>query len=342
MSEQQTSLEYVPIGQIQIDDVRLRDPDKKDERWPTFVADIRANGILKPLLGRRVNDKVIVIDGGHRLEAAREIGMTEIPVNIVKASGDEVLELQISANFHKFDTKPAQYAKQLNVLIAHNPGLTLTDWAERLHVGRQWLDQRLSLLRLTEDIQKLVNSGQIGVANAVMLAKLPEEEQRHWVDRAQSMSFNDFAPQAQARANDLRKKNRGERSDEFVAIPKQRKFAAVRDAMTSANNHIKATWTDDQRANDVDRDSLNYWTGYWDALRFACSLSDADIESAQADFEQQKLERAKKEEQRRNEKLAKTTADDAMRLLIPKGKSATPTDANSLAAAEKNEAVPSH
>lgn len=329
--ENRTSLAYVPISQIQIDDVRLRDPDKKDERWPTFVADIRANGILKPLLGRRVNDKVIVIDGGHRLEAAREIGMEQIPVNIVEAQGDEVLELQISANFHKFDTKPAQYAKQLNVLIAHNPGLTLTDWAERLHVGRQWLDQRLSLLRLTDDIQTLVNSGQIGVANAIMLAKLPEEEQPHWVDRAQSMSFNDFAPQVQARANDLKKKNRGERSDEFVMVPKQRKFAAVRDAMTSANNHIKATWSESDRQG-VERDSLEYWSGYWDGLRFACSMSDADIESAQADWEQQKLERAKKEEQKRNETLAKTTADDAMRLLIPKGKQTHPTDANSLAA----------
>lgn len=55
--------------------------------WPPFVEDIRATGIQEPLI---VLPDGQVVDGGHRLDAARELALATVPVRVLS------LELPLS------------------------------------------------------------------------------------------------------------------------------------------------------------------------------------------------------------------------------------------------------
>ncbi len=59
-------------------------PDAPDyKRWSALVDDIRKNGVKKPIVIFRDPDKkALIYEGNHRLRAAREAGLKNIPVKI--------------------------------------------------------------------------------------------------------------------------------------------------------------------------------------------------------------------------------------------------------------------
>jgi hypothetical protein len=54
-----------------------------DDWWHGFVADIGASGVREPLI---LLPDLRVIDGGHRLDAARDAGLLEVPGRVAKLS----------------------------------------------------------------------------------------------------------------------------------------------------------------------------------------------------------------------------------------------------------------
>jgi ParB-like chromosome segregation protein Spo0J len=64
-------------------------PKMGDEEWQPFSADVKARGVLEPII---VQEDGRVLDGRHRLEAARQAGHETIPARVVKLSKDEQVE----------------------------------------------------------------------------------------------------------------------------------------------------------------------------------------------------------------------------------------------------------
>lgn len=59
------------------------------EASPELVCSIRRHGVLVPLLAARVGEEYLVLLGEHRLAAAKELGLTEVPVCIVDAADEK-------------------------------------------------------------------------------------------------------------------------------------------------------------------------------------------------------------------------------------------------------------
>jgi hypothetical protein len=70
-------LAHVPTETLELHPAAKLAPPMRPDEWEAFKADIQANGIHTPLqldiLGR-------VVDGAHRLRAARELGLPTVPV----------------------------------------------------------------------------------------------------------------------------------------------------------------------------------------------------------------------------------------------------------------------
>ena len=64
------------------------------EACPELVCSVRRHGILVPLLAARVGEEYLVLLGEHRLAAAKELGLTEVPVCTVDAA-DESAALRL-------------------------------------------------------------------------------------------------------------------------------------------------------------------------------------------------------------------------------------------------------
>lgn len=200
----QTQLLHIPLANIRENPVALRPVDKTGEKYLQIVDSVKQHGILNPINVREIEPAAdgtklySVCDGLHRFTAANDAGLSSIPAQVITKTDAEVEEAQIIANFHKVETKPAEYSKQLNRIVLRNPDLTMTELSSRLNMSSTQLGERMSLVKLTENIQKLVDEGNIKLTNAVALAKLPVEMQPDFVERAMTQSPAEFVPAANA------------------------------------------------------------------------------------------------------------------------------------------------
>lgn len=141
---------------------------------------IRENGILQPILVRRISDKRYeIIAGERRWRAAQLAGLHEVPVSIKDVSDEKSLELAIIENIQRKDLTPIEEAlsyKRLMLDFNHTQeALSGVVGKSRSHVANL-----MRLLSLPEPIQKMVDGGilsmgharaLIGATNAEELAK---------------------------------------------------------------------------------------------------------------------------------------------------------------------------
>jgi len=174
-----------------------------------------------------------LIDGLHRFTAAKDAGLNKINVNVLTLDDAEALELQVIMNSVKVETKPTEYSKHLQQILAMHPMMTITELAGKLVHSPQWISDRLSLTKIDNpDIQKLIDSGKIKLANATALAKLPVEEHANYVQAAISDPPKKFLPDVKTRLKELRDAKRAGKDAEpakFQPQPHARQLKELRD-----------------------------------------------------------------------------------------------------------------
>ncbi|MEO0292693.1 MAG: ParB/RepB/Spo0J family partition protein [candidate division WOR-3 bacterium] len=167
----------VPIDQIIHSPLQ---PRKKinDEELEGLVASIKQNGILQPVLLRRLEDgKYELVYGHRRFEAAKRAGLKEIPAVFRKLSDREVLELAIIENIQREDLTPLEEAwayYRLNVEF----NLTQEEIAERVGKARTTITNKMRLLSLPEEVKEALNLGKITEGHARALLGFGDDKKR--------------------------------------------------------------------------------------------------------------------------------------------------------------------
>lgn len=72
------------IGDDESYNGKLNDPDNPAPAYERLKKDIQKRGVRKPLLVEEVEGKLHVGDGHHRLQAAKELGITHVPVRHIR------------------------------------------------------------------------------------------------------------------------------------------------------------------------------------------------------------------------------------------------------------------
>ena len=239
-----TQLKHVPIGLIYEPDKSLRKVDATQEAYLGLVESIRLRGVMNPVTVRELKDgdtgDIIygLVDGLQRFSASKDVGLDFLPAHVISCEDGELIEAQIMANVHKVETKPVEYSRALLKILSDNPLLTKAELGRKLCKPGSWISERLGLLKLTEKIGDLVDEEKIGLSNAYVLAKLPQEEQADFVDRAMTMTPQQFAPTVNARIKEIRDAKRAGKDAEpetfqAIAILRTRK-ELVEEMETSA------------------------------------------------------------------------------------------------------------
>lgn len=230
-------LKRINLSSIRENPVALRGVNRQHEGYAGLVDSIKEKGVLNPILVRELKGEggevmYGLVDGLHRYTASLDAGKKDIPAQVMNMDDAQTMEAQLIGNVHKIETLPAQYTKQLQKILASNPLLTATQLANKLNKSVTWLNDRLSLTKLLEGIQRLVDEGKINLSNAYLLAKLPEEEQGNFVDRAVSMSPQEFTPTVLQRKNEIdkaRRQGRDPKAAEFVPAPTLQRLATIKE-----------------------------------------------------------------------------------------------------------------
>ncbi len=309
MSEGNVGLMVVPISEIHENPVALRSVNRQSEAYLGLVESIRNKGFLGAITARRKTDEetgqsyLELIDGLHRYQAAKDAGLDDIKVDVVELSQGEVLEAQLMANFHKVQTKPVQFAKQLRRILAMNPLMTEAEIASRLGVSVQFIRDRLGLGKIAnEEVVKLIDDGKIKLTNAVILAKMDPKEQPAWVDRAMVEPPAKFGPAASDRISEMKEaKRKGLEASPptYTPTPHLQRLADIKTEMT--NGEIGALLCKSEKAKSgVD--------GFALAVKWILHMDSKSIEAGKAKWDQQQEEKAKKKKEREAAK-AKKLAD---------------------------------
>jgi ParB family chromosome partitioning protein len=166
-------------------DPNLLDPDPDNARGDLgdleeLGASLVAVGMLEPVIVKPAgpDGRHQLISGERRTAAARLVGMPEIPALVRADLGgpDAVADAaaaQIVENFHRRPLSPLEEASAFRRL--QDLGMKQADIAGRVGINQGTVSKRLSLLRLPEPVRAQVAAGDIDVADAVEIAKLPKE-----------------------------------------------------------------------------------------------------------------------------------------------------------------------
>lgn len=141
-----------------------------------LAASLDAHGMIEPVIATRRDAGGFTIIAGHRrVAAAREAGWQEVPVLVRDDLTDPgaALEAMIIENLQRSDLTPLEEANAFRDL--RGLGLTQTDIAERVGINQGTVSKRLSLLKLPERAQAMLTAGELDIADAIELARLPSD-----------------------------------------------------------------------------------------------------------------------------------------------------------------------
>lgn len=143
----------------------------------SLAESIRVHGILQPLAVRAVGDGYYqIIAGERRWRAARLAGLSEVPVVVVEADDQTVMELALVENLQRQDLNPMEEAEGYRVL-QEDYRMTQEEIAARVGKSRPAVANALRLLALPEDVRALVCDGSLSAGHARAVLSLPSEQQ---------------------------------------------------------------------------------------------------------------------------------------------------------------------
>ena len=146
------------------------------EGMKELEASIREKGVLTPLLARR-NGKGFEIAAGHRRSrAARAAGLAAVPVVVRDMTDAEFLEVLVIENDQREDVHPLEEAGGYQALLK-TAGYDVAKIAARVGRSVKYVYDRLKLLQLVPEAQKLFLEDRFTAGHAILLARLGQKDQ---------------------------------------------------------------------------------------------------------------------------------------------------------------------
>ncbi len=137
---------------------------------------IREHGVLQPLLVRPVGEeRYQIVAGERRWRAARQAGLTEVPVIVREMEPQQLMEIALVENLQREDLNPVEEADGYQTLM-EKFGLTQEQIAQRVGRSRPAVANALRLLNLPKEGIRLLKQGKLSSGHARTLLALSDEK----------------------------------------------------------------------------------------------------------------------------------------------------------------------
>lgn len=144
---------------------------------------IRANGVVQPIVVRRRGLKYQLVAGERRWRASQLAGLQKIPAMVKEVADEKLLELALIENIQRQELNAIEEAKAYKKLI-ETVGLTQEMLAERVGKNRTVITTFLRLLKLPDDVQKLVEEEKISAGHGRALLMVDDADKQRSVARS--------------------------------------------------------------------------------------------------------------------------------------------------------------
>jgi ParB family chromosome partitioning protein len=174
----------IPVDRIEANPNQPRKQFKKEDLEELSLS-IKQHGILQPLLVSEAQPgRYVLIAGERRWRAARLAGLATVPAVIrERLDKDDLLELALVENLQRQDLTPIEEARAYEQLRSAF-GLSQGEIANRVGIDRSTVANALRLLKLPDEVQAMVESGELtGGHGRTLLAFADDGDRVAWAHR---------------------------------------------------------------------------------------------------------------------------------------------------------------
>ena len=181
-----------------------------EESLDELAASVKLHGVLEPVIVREIpltayeghGRQYELIAGERRWRAATRAGLATIPALVLPESTTDLaaLELAVTENLQREDLHPIDEAIAFGRMQSEL-GYSYAQIAERLGKSKGYVQNRMRLLKISEDLQQLVAERPDTLTHVYELTKLTDPDQRRTlVDavRSDALSFAETRARVQA------------------------------------------------------------------------------------------------------------------------------------------------
>ena len=166
----------IPVGRIRPNRFQPR-RDFDDGAIAELRSSIDENGLLQPLVVRRLDDGFELVAGERRLRALRDLGWEAAPAVLRDLSDEAMLILALVENLQRENLNAIEEASAFQQLI-DGFGFTQKEVAERVGRDRSTVANALRLLVLPAAVRELVASGRLSAGHARAVLSLDSEKEQ--------------------------------------------------------------------------------------------------------------------------------------------------------------------
>jgi ParB family transcriptional regulator, chromosome partitioning protein len=160
---------------------RLR---QDDARLDELAQSIKANGVIQPIVVRKVEGGYRIIAGERRWRAAQRAGLLRVPVYVkeLAAGKAQLLEMALIENIQREDLNPIDEAAAYEKLSTEF-NMTQEEIAAAVGKDRSSIANHLRLLKLPHEVRAEVAGGRLSMGHARALLSVADEAGQRQVAR---------------------------------------------------------------------------------------------------------------------------------------------------------------
>jgi ParB family chromosome partitioning protein len=143
-----------------------------------LAGSIATAGLLQPLIVRPLpGDRYELVAGERRWRAAQEAGLERVPAVIRSSPEDERLQQALIENMVREDLNPVDEARACAALV-DDLGISKEELARRVGRSRASISNLIRLLDLPDDVQRLLERGELSEGHGRALLQLSDQAAR--------------------------------------------------------------------------------------------------------------------------------------------------------------------
>lgn len=166
---------------VDLDKLKAREDQPRknfdDDSLEELANSIKADGVIQPIVVRKVGDKYEIIAGERRFRASKLAGLEKVPIIVKNVSDRKARELALVENIQREDLNPIEEAISLKTLMEEYK-LTQQELSNIVGKSRSYIANNLRLLNLSDYIKDYLIRGELSPSQGRTLLSLETEEER--------------------------------------------------------------------------------------------------------------------------------------------------------------------
>ena len=167
------------IVEVNLDELRSNpyQPRKSfdEEKLNELAESIKEFGVLEPIIIKKSVRGYEIVAGERRCKASEMAGLKTIPAIIKDFSDEDMMQIAVLENIQREDLTAIEEAQAYDRLVK-TLGISQEELARRIGKSRSHVTNMIGLLKLPEEVKKVVLEGSISMGHARILSKLEDPD----------------------------------------------------------------------------------------------------------------------------------------------------------------------